>query len=136
MGWVKRKAIRYATITLHIKHYHVDSDDGKKIEKIDIKQILTGGIPGTDENRTLDWEERENHDDLFGFVIGKSRRIKAEELSDEWLREGWTEDTYEHGVVQAYAKSKTSGTPWVGDQVSLGLLKGRGVVLTVFRLGA
>ncbi|KAF7784622.1 hypothetical protein Agabi119p4_787 [Agaricus bisporus var. burnettii] len=119
VGWLKRKAIRYATITLDIKHYRVDSDDGtKKIEKIDIVQTLTGGIPGTTENRTLTWEERENNDDLFGPVIGKSRRVKAEELEDEWLKEGWTEDTYEHGVIEAYAKSDTpkSKTTWVGDQ--------------------
>lgn len=107
----------------------MDSEDGKKIEKIDIEQTLTGGIPGTTENRTLTWEERENNDDLFGPVVGKSRRVKAEELSDEWLKEGWTEDTYEHGVVQAYARSDTpkSGTSWVGDQVCSSFCKRRGL---------
>lgn len=124
VGWFKRQAIRYATITLRIKHYRDDSDGGEKVEKIDIEQTLTGGIPGTTENRILDWEEREKNDDLFGYVVARSRRVKAEELSDEWLKEGWTEDTYEHGVVQAYAKSDTprSGTSWVGDQVKFQFL--------------
>lgn len=133
VSWVKRKAISWGTITLHVKHYRVDSEEGdKKIEKIDIEQTITGGIPGTTENRTLTWTERENEDHLFGSVIGKSRRIKAEELEEEWLKTGWTDDTYEHGLVQAYAESNTpkSGTTWVGNQVSVILSSWRGVVFS------
>lgn len=121
VNWIKRKAIRYGTITLHIRHYRVDPEQGQgdqKIEKIDIDQTISGGIPGTSENRTLTWQERENNDHLFGPVIGKSRRVKADELDIEWLKEGWTDDTYEHGLVQAWAASDTprSGTTWIGNQ--------------------
>lgn len=124
VNWIKRKAIRYGTITLHIRHYRVDPEQGQgdqKIEKIDIDQTISGGIPGTSENRTLTWQERENNDHLFGPVIGKSRRVKADELDIEWLKEGWTDDTYEHGLVQAWAVSDTprSGTTWIGNQVSI-----------------
>lgn len=121
VSWFKRKVISIGTITLYIKHYRVDPEEGQgdqKIEKIDIDQTITGGIPGTTENRTLIWKERENDDHLFGPVIGKSRRVKADELDVEWLKEGWTDDTYEHGLVQAYAASDTpkSGTTWIGNQ--------------------
>lgn len=121
VGWFMRKAISLGTVSLSIKHYRVDSEEepGKKIEKIDISQTITGGIPGTTENRTLVWKEKENYDHLFGSVIGKSRRVKADDLDEEWLKEGWTDDTLGHGLVQAYAESNTpkSGMTWVGNQV-------------------
>ncbi|KAF8917693.1 hypothetical protein CPB85DRAFT_179349 [Mucidula mucida] len=115
VGWAKRRVISYATITLYIKHYK----DDEGIEHVDIDQKLTGGIPGTTENRTLIWKERHNEDHLFGPVIGKSRRVKVEELGEEeWLKTGWSEDTIEHGVIQAYAESDTakSGTTWIANQ--------------------
>ncbi|KIY64813.1 hypothetical protein CYLTODRAFT_401382 [Cylindrobasidium torrendii FP15055 ss-10] len=116
VGWMKRKAISMATITLTIKHYKDENEE----EHIDIDQVLTGGVPGTTENRHLTWTPRENNDSLFGHVIGKSRRVKADVLEDELehLKVGWTEDTYEHGLIQAYAESDTpkSGTTWVGNQ--------------------
>ena len=54
--------IGFATVTLHIKHYK----DKNGVESIDIKQTLTGGIEGTQENRTLDWVERPHEDKIFG----------------------------------------------------------------------
>lgn len=126
VSWFKRKAIAIATITLYVLH----TRDNDGVEHIDIDQTLTGGIAGTTEKRTLTWTERENEDHLFGSVIGKSRRIKAHELSEEFLKEGWTPDTLEHGVVQSYVESNTikSGTTWIADQVSterLGLMHER-----------
>lgn len=104
-----------SSITLAIKHYK--DDDG--VEHIDIDQTLTGGIPGTTEKRTLWWKEGNSSDHLFGHVIGKSRRIKVDELDLEFLKTGWTTDTIEHGVVQSYVESDTpkSGTVWIANQV-------------------
>lgn len=117
VGWLKRKAISYGTLTLTIKHYKDDAG----VEHIDIDQTLTGGIPGTRETRTLTWTERENEDHIFGHVIGKSRRVKAEELGEEFLKKNWTSDTFEHGVVQSYVESDTpkSGTSWIANQVCI-----------------
>lgn len=56
--------IGLATITLYVKHYK----DDDSVEHIDIKQTLTGGIEGTEENRTLDWKERSVEDRVFGHV--------------------------------------------------------------------
>ncbi|KAG7099056.1 hypothetical protein E1B28_000931 [Marasmius oreades] len=119
VGWVTRKAIGLATITLDIKHYK-DADD---IEHIDIDQTLTGGIKGTREERTLWWKERENTDHIFGPIIGKSRRVKDLSLvepADVWLRNGWTADSLEYGLVESYVESDTpkSGRVWLAIQVN------------------
>ncbi|KAK7468742.1 hypothetical protein VKT23_003245 [Stygiomarasmius scandens] len=117
IGWIKRRAIAVATITLSVNHYK----DGNGVEHIDIDQTLTGGIPGTTERRTLDWTERETNDSLFGPVVGKSRRIKNldEEIENEFMKKSWTNDTVEHGPVHSWVKSDTakSGTSWLAEQV-------------------
>ncbi|KAJ6574967.1 hypothetical protein B0H19DRAFT_1254600 [Mycena capillaripes] len=114
ISWLKRKAISMATVTLDIKHYK--DDDG--VERVDIDQTLTGGIPGTREERILSWTERSTNDSLFGYVIGKSRRCQVSELDEEFLKKDWTADTIEHGVIQSYVISDTaqSGTTWIANQ--------------------
>lgn len=113
---MKRSAIAYGYVTLHVTH--TKGDDG--IERINIAQTLTGGFEGTTENRILDWTERENEDHIFGAVIGKSRRINPEKLDNEYLKKGWLPDVYEHGAIQAWVKSNElkSGTDWIAEQVS------------------
>ncbi|KAG2154693.1 hypothetical protein DEU56DRAFT_375555 [Suillus clintonianus] len=110
VSWFKRRAISMFTLTLVVKHY----GDEAGIEHIDIQQTLSGGISGTDENRILDWEERSESDDVFGAVIGQSKRVKPEEVEDEFLKSGWTEDAVEDGLVLAVARSDTakSGMDW------------------------
>jgi len=61
VGWLTRKAISLSTVTLYINHFKDD------VERINIKQTISG-IEGTEENRTLDWTEREHKDKLFGDV--------------------------------------------------------------------
>ncbi|KAJ6604510.1 hypothetical protein DFH09DRAFT_1122931 [Mycena vulgaris] len=114
VSWFKRKVISLGTVTLFIKHYK--DEDGH--ERVDIDQTITGGIPGTREERLLTWTERSNEDHLFGAVIGKSRRVQASELEDEFLKKDWTADTLEHGLIESYVYSDTpkSGTTWIGDQ--------------------
>jgi len=115
VSWFIRKMIAYSTITLDIRHYK--DDDGE--EHIDIVQTLSGGISST-ENRTLSWKEREIQDRIFGAVVGKSRRCTTEELNEleEYLTKGWTDDTFQHGLVQTWSKSDTpkSGTTWTANQ--------------------
>lgn len=83
------------SLTLAIKH----TTDEVGIEHIDIDQTLSGGISGDSENRTLDWDERDEYDDIFGYVTGKSRRIPVEEITDEFLKKGWTQDTIDDDIV-------------------------------------
>ncbi|KAH7885913.1 hypothetical protein F5I97DRAFT_1171619 [Phlebopus sp. FC_14] len=101
VSWFKRRAIAMFTLTLVTRHYTDDAG----VEHIDIAQILSGGIPATDENRTLDFQEHDEDDDVFGAVVGHSRRIAVRDVTDPFLKEGWTTDTIEHGVVLAVAWS-------------------------------
>jgi hypothetical protein len=105
------------TLTLVVKHY---TDEGS-LEHIDIEQTLSGGISGTNEERILDWEERSQYNDVFGAVIGQSKRTKVGEVDDEFLKSGWTEDAVEDGLILAVARSDTakSGMEWTAEQVRL-----------------
>ncbi|KAJ7824483.1 hypothetical protein B0H13DRAFT_1517949, partial [Mycena leptocephala] len=102
-----------STVTLSIKPYK--NEEG--IEKIDIDQTITSGIPGTREERTLSWTEHNSEESLFGFVAGKSRRCKVSELHDEFLKKNWTVETLEHGV-QSYVVSNTAKSKkmWITTQ--------------------
>ncbi|KAG6381055.1 hypothetical protein JVT61DRAFT_5451 [Boletus reticuloceps] len=95
VSWFKRRAISMFTLTLRVKHH--TGDDG--VEHIDIDQTLSGGITGTSENRALDWHERDEYDDVFGHVTEKSRRIPVEEITDEFLKKDWTQDTIDDDVI-------------------------------------
>ena len=116
VSWLTRLAIKFGTVTLSVKHFK----DENAVEHIDIDQTITGGIPGTRETRTLIWKEQEKNDHVFGYYIGKSRRVSVDQLDVAFLKEGWTADTIEHGVVQSYVESDTakSGTSWIANQAS------------------
>ncbi|TFK71854.1 hypothetical protein BDN72DRAFT_816731 [Pluteus cervinus] len=113
VGWLTRKAINLATVTLYVKHYSEDS-----LEHIDIDQALTGGIGASAELRVLDWTKREKEDRIFGHVLSKSRRIQVNELGEGYLKKGWTEDTVQNGLIQSYVESDTpkSHTTWAANQ--------------------
>lgn len=114
VSWFKRKIIAVGTVTLYVKHYKTDN-----VENVDIDQTITGGIPGTREERILDWVSREKSDSLFGDVVARSRRVKLDEIEEEYLKKDWTADTVQHGVIQSYVESDTpkSKTSWIADQV-------------------
>ncbi|KAJ6090097.1 hypothetical protein N7486_008912 [Penicillium sp. IBT 16267x] len=80
VSWFLRKALPYATVTLHVKQY-ADSEN-PLVYHIDIDQIITGGITGTKEPRTLDWEERSHVDAIFGTVHGRSRMFRGAKGDD------------------------------------------------------
>lgn len=102
-----------ATVTLSVSQY----TDANSTTHIDIKQVATGGISGTTEDRTLDWTYRDHKDGIFGSVKGKSRWTKLTEIDDDdkFLKEGWPDSKGE--FVQSYVESKDSG--WTANQVGL-----------------
>jgi hypothetical protein len=113
--WFNRTAISYAAISLYVNHYK----DENGVEHIDTDQRLTGGLPGTIENRILDWTPRGHHDYVFGAIIGKSRRLKVAEIDDHFLKDGWLSDTQEHGVICSRIESDEdkSGYSWSSYEV-------------------
>ena len=59
VGWLTRKTIGAATITLNVKQYQgaptAPADaDGPEVTHVDIDQTLTGGLKGTTEKRCID----------------------------------------------------------------------------------
>ena len=117
VGWLVRKAIGLATVTLEVKEY-VD-DEGKT--HIDIGQTVTGGINASPEHRTLDWTVRAHKDGVFGNLEGKSRwatltHVKADGTWDEaeWLCEDW-EGSADEDHVQSFVENKESG--WTAHQI-------------------
>ncbi|KAF8469666.1 hypothetical protein BDZ91DRAFT_720671 [Kalaharituber pfeilii] len=111
IGWVLRRGIGMATITLTIKHF---ADPDTSAERIIVNQSLSG-LNGTVEERTLDWAERPREDYVFGKVIGKTRRINLSEIPDEKLKEGWTEDSIEHGLIYSHVVNSTY--QWTAEQI-------------------
>ncbi|PVF93491.1 hypothetical protein CPB86DRAFT_790051 [Serendipita vermifera] len=126
--WVTRKIINNAGITVNIKHYTAEvAEGGDGLEHIDSTQTLTGGIPGTAENRTFSGLPRDHTDHLFGPVKAVSKRVRPSEVTKElspgsdFLSKGWTEDVLgaDKGLIFTTASSDTevSGKTWTADQV-------------------
>lgn len=118
VSWWTRQALKFATVTLHIKQYatveeiatssasptdspteappleeistiKTMSKQPEQLTHIDIEQTATGGISGSPENRVLDWVQRERDDKVFGKGRGMSRWATLEQVDDDFLKEGW-----------------------------------------------
>ncbi|PQE05446.1 lccl domain-containing protein [Rutstroemia sp. NJR-2017a BBW] len=118
VGWWTRKAISLATVTLHAKQY----TDENGLTHIDIEQTATGGIKGTTELRTLDWEKRSHEDHLFGKLVGQSRWLSTlDEVDDAFLKDGWEENDSENSGpngerhVQSFVVNEEKG--WTANQI-------------------
>jgi hypothetical protein len=116
IGWIMRKAISIATVTLTVNQY----TDEKGYVHIDIMQTATGGIRANPENRIMDWEPRFNKDNLFGEVTGRSRWVVLTDIEPEfgredldWLNEGWDDNGEK---MQGYAINEKIG--WTANTVS------------------
>lgn len=110
MGWLTRKAIGLASVTLHIKEYEKDG-----VTHIDIQQTATGGVKGTTEERHLDWVTGEHTDHVFGKVRGQSRWTKVADLPDEFLKTNWLPESLEGEVIESSVESVGGG--WTANQI-------------------
>jgi hypothetical protein len=121
VSWLKRKAVSMGTVALVVKHYKNDAG----VEHIDIDQTIAG-LSGSREERVLNWMPSERNDQVFGHIVGKVRRVPLGELTKAYLKEGWTEDTADHGAIEWYVESDTSKgqTRWIADQVGSRLRRG------------
>lgn len=111
VGYLKRTAIASISVTLEPKRYFDDAN----VEHIDVKQTLSGGFKAPADNLVLDGKDYPRDDDLFGSVVVTARRITVDELEINRLKEDWTEDTLENGLVYCVVKSDTEKTKkdWV-----------------------
>ncbi|KAK4105400.1 hypothetical protein N658DRAFT_417558 [Parathielavia hyrcaniae] len=126
IGWVTRKMVSMATVTLQVKQYvgppSPPSDPaGPEVAHVEIEQTGTGGMKGTTEKRCLDSAFREHSDWLFGHVKGQSKWLAAANITDDFLKAGWLEGDAEKGGpngethLLSYVESIDSN--WTATQV-------------------
>ncbi|KAK3335397.1 hypothetical protein B0T19DRAFT_470670 [Cercophora scortea] len=102
IGWVTRKVVGLATLTLDVKQYSGPPSppaepSAPEVTHIEIEQTGTGGMKGTTEKRCLDNAFREHSDWLFGTVRGQTKWIATADIADKFLAEGWLEGADEAG---------------------------------------
>ena len=39
-------------------------------------------------------------------IGGRTLRLKVEDLTDDFLKEGWLPDTVEHGIIESFVESE------------------------------
>jgi hypothetical protein len=111
-------------VTQHLKQGV--AEDGTSTQ-IDIDQLITGGLKGSSENRTMDWQWSPHSDWLFGDIRGRSRYNTLAKIAEEsagkgvteedakYLAEGWLKETEEGEVVESFADNE--GNKWIAWQV-------------------
>lgn len=112
---------------LTVKEYQ----DAQSTYHIDITSVAMG-VTSTQENRTLDWTERDHQDRVFGKVKGKSRLFKKEEfemiggesneeeaafLRGEKLKDGSSSQFIEEDSVQSFVQNQDPGYGWSAEQI-------------------
>lgn len=129
LSWFTRRAIGLATINLTIKEY----EESGTIH-VDITSVAKG-LSTTQEDRTLDWEDKPHQDKVFGKVLGRTRLINLNAggfdpqepydedtrafLQAEMLKDGKTPSTFDdkRDLIQTFAKNQDSGYGWTAEQV-------------------
>lgn len=119
-----RKTIGLAQLTQHIRTTTTSTNH----TQIVFDQFASGGLKGTTEDRTLDWQYRPHSDWLFGDVKGRSRWNSLAKILEEYagkgdaetdakfLCEGWLSESAEgENVVEAWAENEKNG--WTAWQV-------------------
>ena len=82
-------------------------------------QVISG-IPAMSENRVLDALEHDQNHYIFGPMTSKSRRITVEEITDEYLKKDWTQDSIDNGVIltETWSTPGKNNYTWRNVQVS------------------
>ncbi|EGS18734.1 uncharacterized protein CTHT_0053430 [Thermochaetoides thermophila DSM 1495] len=126
VGWMTRKIIGLATLTLHVKQFVAPPSPpadpaNPPVTHIEIEQTGTGGMKGTTEKRCLDYTFRDHSDWIFGHVKGQSRFIKTEEIDDEFLKKGWLEGEEEakgpNGETHIISHVESYDNGWTATQI-------------------
>ncbi|QKX55863.1 uncharacterized protein TRUGW13939_02962 [Talaromyces rugulosus] len=83
IGWLTRKAVTASTVNLKITQgSHADTDGVESTEWITLEQVLTGGLRGAPEVRSLSWADFKHDDTLFGPVIVRSHYVPGAKKPD------------------------------------------------------
>ena len=101
VNFAVRTAVAYSNVTVTLSQY---TDD--KGPHLDQDQVSTGGIKNF-EDRIMDGALTEKYNWIWGKVLGKSRYVKIEEITDGFLREGWSKDCIDGELVEGYVEYGT-----------------------------
>nr|GAT44710.1 predicted protein [Mycena chlorophos] len=109
VGMLKRKAFGMVSATQSV---HLYSDEGG-VEHLDVSTHVSAGFKSNDkeEERILNWTEKEIEHPLFGACVAKAKRISPAELDAE-LQHGWTSESAAAGLVLIHVVPANS-TEWV-----------------------
>ncbi|KAL7824198.1 hypothetical protein V8C26DRAFT_385231 [Trichoderma gracile] len=118
IGYITRKAIGLATITIEVRQYEgppsPPNTSTDPVTHIDIVQSASK-LSSTQENRCMDGFTRGHTDWLFGTVEGSSRWVSLDEVADEFLKKGWEVEGEGKSFITNVAKNAERG--WVAEQV-------------------
>lgn len=117
IGWLKRKAIGLATITLTIKETKVND-----VTHIDISSTATGGIQGTAEHRELDWTEHGHEDHVFGSLVGRNKWLDNKgaewDALDDFQKDGWLDEKVgPNGEPHILSTATSAANGWTAIQL-------------------
>ncbi|MBE7181120.1 MAG: hypothetical protein INR71_07925 [Terriglobus roseus] len=113
-------------VQITVKEYKDDAG----VWHVDILSVASG-LSSQQENRTLDWSDREHHDRIFGNVKGRSRMFKASEfqltgpggeddavfLRGEKLKDGSPGKFLDDEHLQSWVVNQDKGYGWTAEQV-------------------
>ncbi|KAJ4489907.1 hypothetical protein J3R30DRAFT_6221 [Lentinula aciculospora] len=108
---LKRKAMGAATLTVVMKHYKNDSGD----ECLSLEQKIVGLDLGEPEERVLNWVEQTKETKLIGTVVTKTKRVKVDEVENAYLKEEWSADTLENGLILVHVAPEDKNS-WSAEQ--------------------
>ncbi|KAH7124651.1 hypothetical protein EDB81DRAFT_911693 [Dactylonectria macrodidyma] len=118
IGYLIRKAVVLASITLELKQYDAQptppSTETGHVTHIDTQQMVPGLKP-TQEKRCLDNEFRDNNDWLFGIVKTRARWVRLEDIDDEFLKKDWLVEG--DGKTLILSSAESQGNSWTATQV-------------------
>ncbi|KAF9894139.1 hypothetical protein FE257_009112 [Aspergillus nanangensis] len=120
VGWLTRKGIGAATLTLHASTAETTSSSGSPALNFILRQTLTGGIPGATEERIMDWTERERINHIYGNTLSRSQLVSGIKDADGAVRPELTlQSKPKSPEVEAELKEfLVGGTPYLaGDDV-------------------
>ncbi|KJZ76594.1 hypothetical protein HIM_03930 [Hirsutella minnesotensis 3608] len=117
IGFLLRKTIGLATITITVKEYEgppkpPSTADGT-FTHIDFEQSASG-LSSTKEERCLDNQPRSHSDWLFGDVEGRSRFVRLADVDDAFLSKGW-DGAADQDFVHSRGVNEKNG--WEATQV-------------------
>ncbi|KAG9229043.1 hypothetical protein BJ875DRAFT_489273 [Amylocarpus encephaloides] len=109
IGWVARKALSMAPITLHVKQF---SEEGEA--HVHIAQTAPGGIQGALERRAFNGKEVEYELPTIGKIKGRSSMVALESIDDSFLKKNWVLEA-EGTLMRSCIDSVDNG--WSANQV-------------------